>query len=281
MGAKKSKGYRASIYKCAEHCVAYRLPEEGAIYYEVGSSDLLIKLIFASRNDAALFQNELLKFSCIHTHFQEKLKLEEQIIEKEITDVPQRVFFHHYIPKENEESPEMSLNDVLSTSISVSQVTIGNSIAYTLQAVEEENMVRQYDSKWYKCHLISAKDKKYEKNPDNIIYASHTFHQLLDGINTSEGVGVVIKFSELGDKGEVLVDDNKREVRQKVIVFIEFRDKDIATSFAPLLKNGSIRIDDYRYQSFLYARNGETMKYCLETKYSLSYWEDSTSVSDA
>jgi len=207
--------------------------------------------------------------------------MNKHITEVEVLNQPERVFSDDYISADNDDSPEMSLNNLLQISPSASVVTIGKSVGCALQALEEERIVRQFDSKWYKCHLISATNKKYEKDPDNIIYASHNFHQLLDGLNTSAGVGVALKFSGFGDDEAVLVEENTYETRRKVFVTILFRDRDIAALYGPILKTGTTKMDDYSYHSFLYARNGETMKYCLEQKYAIDSWlEDLTSVSE-
>jgi hypothetical protein len=280
LDSKKSKGYRNSMYKTAQHFVAY-FPLEGrdqAIYYKEGSSDLFINLLFCSRRDAELFQNELLNFAFVHSHFKEKLELNEEIVEVEVTNQPDRIFHRHYVPSDNNESPEISLNDILG-SPSASVVTIGKSDCI-LQSLEEERIVCQFDSKWYKCHLISAKNLKFKNNPNNIIYASHHFHQLFDGLNTSRGVGVLLKFIGFGDMENVF-NGVEYVTRQKVFVEIQFRDRDIATSFGRLLKTGTTRIDDYSYHSFLYAEDGETMKYCLESKYKVENWlENMSSVSE-
>jgi hypothetical protein len=281
LDSKKSKGYRSSIYRCAQHCLAYFSleGERRSIYYDEGSSDLSINLLFASREKAELFQNELLNFAYLHPHFGEKLRLDKAITDVEVLSQPERIFHRDYISSDNDESPEMSLNDILQNP-SVSAVTIGNS-AFNLQALEEERIVRQFDSKWYKCHFISATNKKYNKNPNNIMYASHSFHQLFDGLNTTQGVGVLVKFFTFGDEEDVLVSESTYEKRRKVIVTILFRDKDIATSYGPILKIGTKKIDDYSYLSFLYAKDGETMKYCLEQKYATDSWlENISSVSE-
>jgi hypothetical protein len=284
--SKKTKGYRASMFRTAQHCLAYYALEglERTIFYEEGSSDLMIRLLFTSRRDAELFQNELLDFAFLHPHFRETLTMEENVkeIEAEAGYQPIRVFYSHYHTEDNTESPEMSLNDVSPTSPSASVVSISHDPSFALQALEEERIIRQFDSKWYKCHLISRTVGEYKNDLDNIIYASHTFHQLFDGLNTEKGIGVLVKFERFGDIEEVLVGNNIFEKRQKIFVVVQFRDRDIATDYGRILKLGSTKLDDYSYSSFVYARNGGRMRYFLEAKCesSLPFFQDIDSVSD-
>jgi len=280
--SKKCKGYRGSLFKCAQHCLAYHSLEgdKRSIFYQEGSSNLSIRLLFASREKAEIFQNELFNFGYLHSHFREKLRMEENISEIEAVVQPARVFHHHYMSADNTESPEMSLNDVFPTSPSVSAISIGKEPRCSLQAIEEERIVRQFDSKWYKCHLISGTNKKFVNNHDNVIFASGTFHQLFDGLNTSAGVGVLLKFCDFGADEMVLIKADTHETRRKIIVEVIFRDRDIANSFGMILKSGSEKICDNSYRSFLYATNGDTMKHCLEQKYHDSWLENITSVSE-
>lgn len=182
----------------------------------------------------------------------------------------------------NSESPEMSLNDVLPTSPSVAVVSISHDAGNALQALEEERIVRQFDSKWCKCHLISQTVDAYKRDPDNFVHASHVFHQLFDGLNTTACVGVLVKFYSFGDVEEVLVGDNTFENRQKIFVTVRFRDRDIAKFYGTILKTGTTKIDGYSYLSFLYARDGERMKYFITEKYksSLPYFQDLGSISN-
>jgi hypothetical protein len=59
------------------------------------------------------------------------------------------------------------------------------------------------------------------------MYLSYSFHQLFDGLNSTQGVGVLVKFSTFGDEEVVLVSELTYEKRRKVFVTIKFRDKDI------------------------------------------------------
>jgi hypothetical protein len=160
----------------------------------------------------------------------------------------------------------MSLNDVLLPSSTGSVISLSGDNIFTHQALEREQFISNFDSKWYKCHLISATVKKYYNDPDNVIYASWNFHQLFDGLNTQAGVGVAVKFDHIGDCEEILIGD-KFERRCKIFVVVQFIDRDVANFFGNILKDGTMRIDDYSYLSFLFAKDPDRMKYCLEQKF--------------
>ena len=267
--AKKSKGYRASIYKCAQDCIAYYSPngEDKSIFYAEGSADLQIHLSFLDRTEARIFQNKLLDFGFMHPHFNEKLVISEEIPIINVIDLPRRIFYQHYHPMDNHESPDMSLNDILSVSDSIASLSSDPSLS--LQAVEDPVVINSFGSKWYRCHLISRKVRQYKYDPDNVIYASGIFHQLFDGSNTTgrNSIPLVgIRFDHFGDLKEVQVGD-KFELRQELFVVIQFANPDLARSMEAWLKIGTTRRNDCSFDSFLYARNGENMKYFLEQKY--------------
>ena len=266
--SKKTKGYRASIYKCAQECHAYYLEDrrDESICYKDDSNDLSVHLLFANRFYAEEFQNALTKFAINHSHFQRKLTIEKNISIVTLVAEPFRVFYTDYNPEDNEDSHDMSLNDILSDSNSVTSIFHDPLLA--LQAVEGIHAVLAFGSKWYRCHLISAKNKKYNKEEDNVIYASWPFHQQFDGLNSLDGIGIAICFKKNLGEEEVLVNHvGQYESRHKLEVSVEFKSPDLAYTFERLLKEGTTREEDGSYTTFLYARNAKMMEFCLDAKY--------------
>ena len=115
-GCKKSKGIRASMFKCAQECHALQSLEglEKTIYYAEGSNDLTVSLLFRELRDAEEFQNKLTSFALDHTHFGSKLTLTPDILKVAVPSIQQlaRVMYTNYIGTDNDESPLMSLNDI-------------------------------------------------------------------------------------------------------------------------------------------------------------------------
>lgn len=266
---KQSKGLRASMFKCAQNCHALQSLEglDKSIYYAEGSKDLTVSLLFREIRDAEEFHNKLTNFAIDHTHFASKLVICPEILNVALPATKQldRVMYNQYISADNKESPLMSLNDVLSESTSVASNQDDPSLS--VQALENPTTITAFRSKWYKCHLISKQVKEFAGDPDNFIFASWLFHQQFDGLNTDDDVGVAVKFDDFGDVEEVQLGNGRYERRQKVNVILEFRYADVAAAFSGLLKKGTERMSDTEYRSFIYAKNGATMKYCLDRKY--------------
>ena len=266
--SKKSSGYRYSLYKCAMECHAYHPTDDikRSIYYEEGCNNLSVRLLFLAKRDAEEFQNQLLTFGEKYPHFGRKLTVENNIIRVEVTNEPRRILIRDYEPEDNTESPDMSLNHILSDT---SVISLTHDPALSLQAVEEVSRVAATGSKWYRCHLISATNKKYENDPDNVIYASWTFHQHFDGLNTVNGIGLAVRFEEIVGEEEVNVGD-KYETRFRVNVVVQFREQLIASVFEALFKMGTQKLSELEFGTFLYAKNPEIMKNGLLSKYNAS-----------
>ena len=266
--ARKSRGYRYSIFKCAEECHAAYCPGgiASSIYYDGDGLDLQIRLLFKSERDAEEFQTKLNSFASEHPHFRNKLKLTRRIGRVSITVELERVMRTDYDSGDNADSPEMSLNDVLSDSASV--VSMRGDTSRTLQALEDTTVVANFGSQWYRCHLIPATDKDLLKNdPDNFIYASWPFHQLLDGLNTASGIGLAISLDPDSQptKEEVAVNDSYEE-RYKVFVILHFEAAQVANIFQAMLKVGTVKIDDTHFKSFIHVRSFANFSKCIAKK---------------
>jgi hypothetical protein len=267
-GARKSKGYRYSIYKCAEECHAVYTPGGSAssIYYKVNEDDLHIRLLFRTLDRAEDFQTKLNIFASEHPHFAQKLSLSRSIRTWNITDEPERVLRTDYNSDDNTDSPEMSLNNVLSDSATI--VSLYGDVSRTLQALEDTKAIAILGVSWYRCHLIPDTSKDTLKNdPDNFIYASWTFHQHLDGLNTPSGIGIAIALdSEIAAvREEVLVNDNY-EYRDRVSVLLYFEDINVANVFQTLLKQGTERLGDSCFRSFVHVRSASKFSKCVAKK---------------
>ena len=267
---RRLKGYRASIYNCAQDCVAFYPIGKGFIYYEDGSSDLTVCLWFENKDHAHDFQNVLSRFANEHSRFKEKLVLERDLRKLPLpTAELSRVMRDDYKPADNADSPLMSLNDVMSDGDSC--VSVSHDPAFALQSLEDVGAVARFDSKWYKCHLVGKTDDvTLADNSNNVIYESWNFHQLFDGLNTVTRVGVLIECERVEAEEEVLVADGKYEKRQKLIVKVTFKNPDVAKVMESYLKHGTERIDDTSYRSFLFARDAAVMKGCLDRKLAVS-----------
>ena len=266
--ARKSSGYRYSIFKCAEECHAAYCPGgiPSSIYYDGDGLDLQIRLLFKSERDAEDFQTKLNSFASEHPHFRDKLNLTRRIGRVSITAELERVMRTDYDSGDNADSPEMSLNDVLSDSASI--VSMRGDTSRTLQALEDTTVVANFGSRWYRCHLIPecAKDR-LKNDPDNFIYASWPFHQHLDGLHTTSGIGLAISLDPDSQptREEVAVNDSYEE-RYRVVVIIHFEAVEVANIFQAMLKVGTVRIDDTHFKSFIHVRSFANFSKCIAKK---------------
>ena len=266
--ARKSNGYRYSIYICAEECHAVFCPggKAASIYYDGDGMDLQIRLLFKSEERAEDFQTKLNSFASEHPHFRDKLNVTRRIGRVNIAEELDRVLRTDYEAGDNTDSPEVSLNDVLSDSASV--VSMRGDTSRTLQALEDTTVVANFGSKWYKCHLIPDCSRDRLKNdPDNFIYASWPFHQHLDGLHTASGIGLAISLDPDSPSivEEVLVNDSYED-RYRVIVIIHFEAVEVANIFQVMLKAGTTRIGDTCFKSFVHVRSDKNFSKCITNK---------------
>lgn len=265
--ARRSKGYRYSIYKCGEECHALYHPAgpSASIYYEGDGEDLHVRLLFRAMEKAEEFQTKLNAFASEHPHFAEKLRVTRTIPCITVVQEVERVLRTDYKSSGNNDSPEMSLNDILSDSASI--VSFRGDTSYSLQALENSHVVAQLGSQWYRCHLIPAGAKDGLKDdPDNYIYASWIFHQHLDGLNTPNGIGLAISLDPTAPSLEDVVVNNGYEKRWRVVVLIHFENIEVANVFQAFLKSGTERRDDLCFRSFLHVRDHVIFSKCILKK---------------
>lgn len=278
--SKKAKGYRSSIYKCAQNSLACYCVDgkDKSIFYDATSAtpnDLRVSLLFKQEENALHFQNSLSDIAERFSHFKDKFVLDTRdpvVVQVDCgTNKLQRVLASDYQQNDNDESPIISLNDMMSTETTV---TIYSNTEILLKTFEKEDVVAAFTTKWYRCHMIPDKSKLFQDDPlrnneDNFIYASWNVHQLFDGLNTtSRGVGVVLRFVSASPEGEeVLVTPYRYERRFRVEISLQFKDARVASTFGPYWKDGTERVDDLTYKSFLYVKNVENVKECLIKKF--------------
>jgi hypothetical protein len=106
------------------------------------------------------------------------------------------------------------------------------------------------------------------------------FRQYFDGLNTVTGTPLLaVRYAGTSDEPENIPVGDVVVTRRRVTVIIEFFDspvgRDAAHAMGRYLKLGTKRLDDLRYESFLYPETPERMKEYLEQKYqdTLEVWD--------
>ena len=215
--------------------------------------------------DAEEFQTKLNTFGSEHRHFGDKLRVRRGILYVRGIDAGERVLRTDYISSDNKDSPEMSLNDLLSDTATV--VSLRGDTSFALQALENTSVVAHLGSQWYKCHLIPKGSKSSLKNdPDNFIYASWLFHQHLDGLNTPSGIGLAISLVASTPIQEEVAVNDAFEQRWRVEVLVHFESVEVANVFQAFFKAGTLKRDERCYKSFVHVRSYSNFSKCIKIK---------------
>ena len=270
---KLCKGYRATVFKCAQDNCAFYSSEnkDDSIFYEVDSNDLKIRLWFQKEQLAFNFQNALDGFWFEHPTLGSKIEVEEAVKTAKVgSSTLTRVLFKHYNTADNEDSPEVSLYHTMNvrSSHSSSLLTTSAEPQKAIQSLEDLTIFKGL--KCYKMHLVSQTVKKYAKHPDNCIYGSWIFHQYFDSLNAVSNYPEIAVKYESAENPESLNLGGTWEKRTKVNVTIEFIDEDIARLISQYLKKDgtqAVPYDNLKFHSFLYAHDAVKMKYFLDCKY--------------
>lgn len=197
----------------------------------------------------------------------------------------EKVRLSHYNGSEYD-SPVQSLEAFSTVSSSDLSTASVSSDLVTYQCLENTKQFAQ--TRPYKCHIKprkKCKNSKLESSEDNIITATHHFHQYFDGMNTEDHKTGVFDIPMIAIKPELPPESRDfRKVdlpaanRTRVDVIIECRDRLIADNIVTRLKDGT----DYSHMSelllktFVHVSNPTTFCDCLQWKYddTKQIWKD-------
>mmetsp|Transcript_47005 Transcript_47005/g.112936 ORF Transcript_47005/g.112936 Transcript_47005/m.112936 type:complete len:301 (+) Transcript_47005:262-1164(+) len=266
-GAKQMQGIRAAAYmRAEEHCARYDGTKEQSFSYE--GDDLHVSLLFLAedRGSAERFQSSL---SLWHMHNPlvglEGKVFVTKLVEVVKRDTTERVFLQDYVAKD-EESPMGSLADFKAAVSSCPTISVGSDNELVqFQCLEKPECFASLDA--YRLHIKDkAKFRDLRDNPNNLLAGSWTpFHQHLDGLNTPDNLPqVAVRFEK--DQGEELV-GNPPSKRRKVDIVLEFRDSASEEIMAPRLKNGSVKVADQIWRTFVHVLDADKFQECLEWKH--------------
>jgi len=267
VGAKQMQGIRAAAYmRAEEHCARYDSTKEQSFWYEGGDLHISVLFLAEDRGNAENFQSSL---SLWHIHnplvgLDGRVFVNEEIqVEKQ--DAIDRVFLNHYVGTD-EESPMSSLADFKAAVSSCPTVSVGSENELVqFQCLEKPECFASLDA--YRLHIKDkAKFKNMRDNPNNLLAGSWTpFHQHLDGLNTPGNLPqVAIRFEK--DQGEERV-GNPPTKRHRVDIVLEFRDAASEEIMAPRLKNGSVKLRDHEWRTFVHVLDAQTFQDSLNWKH--------------
>lgn len=261
LGAERSNGARGNVFKFLERHIGHYSEDEGTQIFYDGHGNLNATAYFLTYDAACQFQNVMNEWE-IHKELANLNGVEVDPITPQQVPRPsdlQRIRLQDYIPQDSE-SPCQSINQLHSYRLSV-PVT---------EAVEPNTDLARYQSidkllphiKHYKCHLKDkSKFKKLQNDENNMVAASWTFHQLMDGLNTDEGIPLVaLSVKSISDCRLA-----SRNDRFSATLNLEFFYKDSAATFAG--NEGAVKVDEQNWVTTVFVRDKAKFQECVAWKY--------------
>ena len=268
-GAKQSNGARGNVFKFLERHMGHYSVQEG-IQIRYDQDDLTIKAYFLSYNAACQLQTALNEWE-IHKELANLKGVTLDPLTPAQIDRPpdlKRFYLQDYQPQETE-SPCQTLDQLHSyrLSVPITEAAEANSPLVRYQCIDK--LVPHLNH--YKCHLKDkAKFRQLQNNENNMVAASWSFHQQLDGLNVGEGIPLAAMSMKEASSCRSASHDN----RYRVILSIKFFYPELVASFAAqeLAKKGD---DQETWETVVYVQDKELFAECLDWKYqdTLEQWQ--------
>jgi hypothetical protein len=274
------------VFQEAEKYLAFvrlGITDDG-INYMADSSDLDISLVFKNEDNMLRFQSSMHESS----HYSKKRSFDGKVLVVQESCIKifletglglTRVFGEQYCQVEGDTSP-ICQSSILSALSPTSFVTTLDKME-KLKMIEDEKLDCFISQKTQKCHLISKTMKRFQYNPDNIIFMSREMHENFDGINKLNEIRKLPAFAikPIEVCGPFEFEGGSKKV--KVIVHIIFRDES-ELHLSKRLKLGTRRIDLLTFESELYFNDGTNGSAFLQCKYlaTLEDWQPTPQIDD-
>ena len=267
-GARACKGCRASIYKKAQEYHALYSPDSHSksIFYD--GDDLIISLLFEEKSKAMDFQSFL---SLWHINNPLSLEFKNVKVERSLVKayfeegMTTTVMFSDYNATDSE-SPLQSLEEYSShiSSCSDQSVVSITEPLFKFQSIEKPEVF--CNVKPYKMHIKPQAD--LNKEPSNMLAGSwKPFYQFFDGLNTNKGLPLVaIKpLTESNFESAMLGEPPMK--RSRVDLEVDFLNKEAAVELSTNLKNGSTKLSDTKWKTFVHVLDPQMLVDCLKWRY--------------
>lgn len=223
-------------------------------------SDLTVKVYFKEERDACDFQTKLNEWE-IHKQLANLNGVEIDPVTPAPVPRPidlERIRMQDYEPRESE-SPCQTLDQLHPFRLSVPVTEPVEPGAQLAQYQSIDKLVPHIDH--YKCHLKDkAKFKHRQKNESNMVAASWSFHQMMDGLHTTEGIPLVALSVKAVSEQRQSAYDN----RYAVTLLLEFFYEELATVFSA--KEGARKIDASSWETVVFVRDKVVFEECVKWK---------------
>ena len=268
-GAKQSNGARGNVFKFLERHLGHYSEQEGIqIRYE--QDDLHIHAYFLSYDAACQLQTALNEWE-IHKELANLRGISLDPLTPAQTARPpdlKRIYLQDYNPQESE-SPCQTLDQLHSyrLSVPVTEPAEPNTPLVRFQSIDK--VVPHL--KHYKCHLKDkAKFKHLQNDENNMLAASWTFHQQLDGLNVEEGMPLAAISVKKASSGQIAAHDN----RYSVTLLIEFFYPELAAVFAAPVEAGK-GDQENTWETVVYVQDRNVFAECVRWKFqdTMEQWQ--------
>jgi hypothetical protein len=259
-GALRSNGARGNVFKLLERHNGF-YSEKIGIQIAYQEDDLHATAYFKTEDNALEFQTAMNEWE-IHKELTnlDGVEIERRTPEEvELPDNLQHFIMQDYRPEESE-SPCQLLSQLHSyrLSVPITEVADPNEPITKYQSLDVP-IGRVLP---YKCHLKDkARFKTLQREENNLVVASWSFHQMLDGLNTMEASIPLLALSVRStSEHRSAAHDN----RYSVALGLEFFDKIDADSFQPRV--GAKKIDSKTWETVVYVSDKKVFQDCVEWK---------------
>ena len=171
---------------------------------------------------------------------------------------------------EESSSPTYTLGELSITSTSYSTCDVTSDVA-KFQSIENPTVFKF--SYPYHCHIKPKAQFSSLKNVEFNLFAGSwfPFHQLFDGLHTYDEISgasdvPLIAISSIGTEDQFVGEPSSN--RQKVNLLIEARSASISSTIGINLKDGSEKISDLQWKTFVFVEDAENFCECLKWRYS-------------
>jgi hypothetical protein len=268
-GAKQSNGARGNVFKFLERHVGHYSEREGIqILYE--QDNLTVKAYFVSYESACKLQSALNEWE-IHKELANLNGVTlDPLTPAQVQKPPdlKRIYLQDYQPQDSE-SPCQTLDQLNSYRLSVPPTEPAEANTPLVRYQSIDKLLPHLNH--YRCHLKDkAKYKHLQNNENNMVAASWTFHQQLDGLNVQEGIPLAAMSIKDAAKDRSTSHDN----RYRVTLAIQFFYSDLAASFAAQL-GAKNNIDQKTWETVVYVQDKNLFSECVKWKFqnTMEQWQ--------
>lgn len=277
-GAMSVKGVCAKIYQEAQiEQAIYSIKNPKSIWYS--GENLLLNLLFKKEEQARKFQTFLSMW-----HLNNPMVVNKDVVS--VVELLEEVYVYkselkyvwltHY-DGEDSGSPVGSLEHYKGSHASVSSISELSGASMSahfgqLQSIEKQEEFTVFRVNPYRCHIKGQRAFPALKNNDsNMLALSWLFHHYFDGLNVDDEPSGQIKVPQIAvlpwsrEFIEEMVGIPKVR-RKRVILTIECRTKSIFDILGSRLKNGSEKISDLVWKTFVHVENPDFFCDCLDWK---------------